>query len=301
MNQWWVLVLLILWSLLTSATAFALTMRRDLGAGMRATRPGPANAARSLITPLGLAWRLQHGTLYAWTAAIVIFGVVYGVIGDEIADLVGDSAQAADVIEQLGGGEASLADAYFAAVLGLMAVAAAAYAVQAILRLRSEETGGRAEPVLAAAVSRDRWALSHFGVAVAGVVVLMLIMGVSTGLSYGLVTHDVGDSVASLTAAAAARIPAVLVLAGLALAVVGALPRLAVGLAWGVLAGCLLVGQIGTFLDFPSTVLDLSPFTHSPTAPVGGVSAVPLGWLLLVAALLTVGGLAALRRRDIPA
>ena len=81
--------------------------------------------------------------------------------------MIGDSPDVLDALRRLGGTD-SLADAYLAATFGILALIAAGYAVQAVLRLRGEETGGRAEPLLATAVSRTRWALSHVAIALAG-------------------------------------------------------------------------------------------------------------------------------------
>ena len=47
-------------------------------------------------------------------------------------------------------------------------------------------------------------------------------------------------------------------------------------------------------------LLDVSPFTHVPHLPGGHAVATPFVALIAVAIVLTVGGLAALRRRDIP-
>lgn len=298
-DAWWLLGLLVACGAVAVAGAFALTVRRDVGTGLLATRPGPARAAPSLRSPLGLAWRLQRGVLLGWAVAVALVGIAYGAVGDQVEDLVGTSEGAGDFITELGGGAASLVDAFFSAILGIMAVAVAAYTVQALLRLRGEESAGRLEPVLAGSVARSRWALSHVAIAVAGVVGLLALLGATTGLAYGLVSGDPAGHAASLTGAALARVPAVLVLAATVLAVVGALPRLAVGVAWGALAGCLLLGQIGVLLDLPQAVLDLSPFSHVPAAPAADVTAVPLLALGAVAVVLAGAGLALLRRRDL--
>jgi ABC-2 type transport system permease protein len=96
------------------------------------------------------------------------------------------------------------------------------------------------------------------------------------------------------------QLPAVWVLAGVAVLLVGVLPRLT-GLAWGALAVSLGLGLIGGALGLNHWLVDVSPFTHTPKAPASPVSAEPVVLLLAVAVLLLVAGLAGLRRRDVPA
>ena len=45
------------------------------------------------------------------------------------------------------------------------------------LRLRSEEAGGRTEPLLAAAVTRSEWMASHLAVCLAGSVAILSVSG----------------------------------------------------------------------------------------------------------------------------
>jgi ABC-2 type transport system permease protein len=96
------------------------------------------------------------------------------------------------------------------------------------------------------------------------------------------------------------QLPAVWVLAGLAVALFGLLPRL-VPAAWGVLAAYLVLLMVGASLQLDQWLLDLSPFTHIPKAPGVDVSATPLVWLAAIAVVLTAAGLSGLQRRDIPA
>ncbi|MGH9117654.1 MAG: ABC transporter permease [Acidimicrobiales bacterium] len=297
-DQWWVLAVLVVAVAALVATAFALTSHRDVGAGMRAVPPGPAEADARLLSPLGLAWRLQRGVLLAWVVALLVLGATYGGVGTEADDLIGSSEQTADVIEQIGGG-GTLTDAVLTAALGLGGVAVAGYAVRALLRMRSEESTGRLEALLATGVSRTRWMASHVTIAVAGTVVLMGLMGLAAGVVFGLVAGDTGTHVAELVPAALARVPAALTVAGFAVAILGLLPRWAVALSWAVPAACLVLGQLGVLLDLPQPLLDLSPFTHTPAAPSVDVTAAPLLVLGAVAAGLVGFGLASFRRRDL--
>ncbi|HEX6577994.1 MAG TPA: ABC transporter permease [Jiangellaceae bacterium] len=297
-DNWWVLGLLAVAFVALVGLAFGLTAHRDLGAGMRAVRPGRPAATSGLLSPLGLAWRLQRGVLIGWAIGIVVLGPAYGGVGDEIEDFVGDSEQLAEYFEQIGGA-GSLTDLYFAATLSITGLAVAGYAIQTLLRMRAEEAAGRLEPVLATSVARTRWMWSHIAIATLGTVLLLALMGVSTGIGYGAVVGDVRDQVFTLTGAALVQVPAVLALAGLVVVAFGLLPNLAVALSWAALAICVLIGQLGQLFGLPQAVVNMSPFTHLPAAPAAEVTALPLLVLMLVAVAFAAVGIASFRRRDL--
>jgi ABC-2 type transport system permease protein len=123
--------------------------------------------------------------------------------------------------------------------------------------------------------------------------------GLATGLAHGLNTGHVGRELPRLLGAAMVQLPAVWLLAAIAVALFGLLPRLAPA-AWGALAACLLVLTVGAAMQLRQWLLDVSPFTHVPKAPGTAVSATPLIWLGAVAVALAIAGLIGLRRRDIP-
>ncbi len=297
-DNWWVFGLFGVACVGLVGTAFVLTAHRDFGAGLRTVRPGPAMAARGLLSPLGLAWRLQRGVLLGWVVGVAILGAIFGGVGDEIEEFANDSEQMADYLDQLGG-VGQLTDLYFAVSLGLTAVVVAAYATQALLRLRSEEAAGRAEPLLATAVSRTGWMGSHLAVTLFGVALLVVLAGLAAGVTYGVVIGDIGSQAPRLVAAALAYLPAVLVVAGLVVAAFGILPHRAVAIAWTAVALFFLMAQLGPLLDLPQAILDLSPFTHVPAVPATEPTVLPLVVLLAVAAALFVIGLAGFRRRDL--
>jgi len=168
-----------------------------------------------------------------------------------------------------------------------------------VLRLRTEETDSRADPVLAGAVGRIRWGLSHISVAVAGAGLLLADAGLSAGLGYGLITGSAGTQVPSLLGAALAKLPAALVLAALATALVGLLPWESSAAAWTAVALTAVIAVFGAALHWPGWLTDISPFTQTPKLPGGEVAARPLLWLGGIALVLGVAGLAGLRRRDI--
>jgi ABC-2 type transport system permease protein len=296
-EQWWVFALGIVVIAVLSTVAYALVARRDVGAGLVPARPGPAVAAPSLGSALGLAWRLQRGLLLGWFIGLTAAGAVLGGAAKGISNAVIDNQKLNDMLARLGGTH-GLTNAFLAACFAIVGVTAAAYTVQATLRLRSEESSGRLEPLLATRVGRVQWALSHVAFAVVGTAVLLAGAGLGGGLAYGVQIHDVGGQVSSLLGASLVQLPATWVLAGIGVALFGLAPRLTT-LAWAGLIVCVLLLLIGAAVGLNQAVIDVSPFTHVPKLPGGTITGAPMVWLTAIAALLTAGGLLGLRRRDI--
>jgi len=294
-NRWWVLLITVGFTIVVGVGAYALLARRDLGAGLVPDRPGPASAASTLRTPLGLAWRLQRGALLGWAAAFALLGLVFGNIASHVGDFV-STPEARDFITKLGG-EKGLVDAYIRVCLSVIGLAASAYGVQAAMRLRSEETGQRTESILATATGRTRWACSHVFVAILGTALLIVVAGAGAGLAHGAQVGDMGEGLGVL-GGALAQVPAACVLAGVVVAAFGLAPRL-VAIGWGALVGFVLLGELGPLFGFDQWVMDLSPFTHVPKIPGAELTVIPLVTLTAVAALLILVGLVGLRRRDI--
>ncbi|WP_399886876.1 ABC transporter permease [Streptomyces sp. BBFR51] len=287
-ERWWVLLLIAGATVAQGAVAYGLAGRRDLGMSFLPTRPGPA--AGRLRTAGALAWRLQRGGVLGWSIGFLLAGVVYGGMTEGAADLVGDNEQARQIIERMGG-QAGVTDAFVSAMVGMLGLIAALYVVASVLRLSGEETSGRAEPVLAGAVGRLRWAAGHLVVAFGGAALIMLLAGLGFAAGYG---QDFG----AILGACLVQLPAVWVIGGAAVLLHGVLPRGAVA-AWGVAGAVLLLGWVGPALDVPQAVLDVSPFGHLPKLPGGEMSWTPVLVLVLIAAVLVAAGLAGLRRRDL--
>ena len=297
-ERWWVLTLPLAASAGLVAAAFLLAAWRDHSAGLLPDRPGRATASGLLHGPFGLAWRLQRPVLAAWLAAFVFAFAAFGAGANGIGSIIGGSALLRSYLLRVGY-QATVTDAYLSALMVIAGLAAAVYSTSAVLRLRTEETGNLAEPVLGAATGRIRWALSHISVAVAGACLLLAAAGLSTGLSYGILTGSVSTQLPQLLGAAAARLPATMVVAAAAVLLFGLLPWESTALAWTAVA---LVGVIGVFgppLQWPTWMMDISPFAQIPKLPGGTVSAEPLVWLGAIALTISAVGLAGLRRRDL--
>ena len=296
-NRWWPLLLSLAATVLLGAAAVVLLTRRDFGAGLVRPRPGRATASRWLRTSAALAWRLQRGALAGWAAGLGLLGVAYGSIGDSIEQYVRDNPQ---IAEFLTGGAADIVNSYLAVTAGMAALLAAAYGVTSVLRARTEETSGHAEPLLATATSRLTWLAGRLGVALAGSALTLVAFGAGEGLAYGLTVSDAGQ-VPRLIGVALAYLPAVWLVIAVAVLALGWVPRLTAVLAWTVVAYCAVVTLFADSFRLPEWTQRASPFDHTPKAPLDDLTVTPLLVLGFAAAALAVAGYAGLRRRDIGA
>ncbi|MGH3360468.1 MAG: ABC transporter permease [Nocardioidaceae bacterium] len=290
---WWPVLLSIAAAAVLVMIALRLLRHRDVGAGILPPRPGPARAPAGMRSELGLAWRLQRGTFIGWAIGLFAIGASYGSIGTDVEDIMG-TGTAADMMAQGGG---ALTDSFYATTALMMALFGSAYAIQAALRLRGEESAGRIESLLATSLSRSRWLWSHALIVLLGSLVVVGLGGFGTGLMYGIMSDDLGQ-IPRLLGASLVHVPSTLVLAGVAITLVGVLPRFATA-AWAALAFCVVVLIFGTVLDLPGWLVNLSPFQHSPMVPVADFDPTTVATIAVVAAGLFAAGTLGLRRRDI--
>ena len=131
-----------------------------------------------------------------------------------------------------------------------------------------------------------------------GLVVLVVVSAVVFGATTALSTGDSGY-VGTLLKSGLAYLPAELVIAAVAVLLYGFVPR-AFALAWAAFGAVTFIGLLGSGLQLPDWVLNLSPLTHVGKPPADAIDTTALAWLGLVAALLASAAFAGFRRRRIP-
>jgi len=291
-EQWWPVVLPVVAVVLLCLGAVALFDRRDIGSGVWPARPGPARG--SLGSASALAWRLQRGSVIGWTVGLLLGGIAYGSIGDDVADLIGDSQFSQDVFTSAGG---SIVDSFYATAAVMLSLIGAGFAIASVQRLRAEEGSGFAETLLATALPRWRWAAAHLVITVCGTLLVVLAGGLGMGLGFAMVTGD-GSAVLRLTGATVPYVVPVLLLATVAWLAYGIRSRWA-GVGWLALGFCFVVMMFGEVLQLPVWLMDVSPFRHLAQTPAEDFQVWPVVGLALVAAVAAAAGMVAMRRRDV--
>jgi ABC-2 type transport system permease protein len=294
-QRWWALLVPLVVSLGLAVGAVALAERRDLGSSLWRSGAGPDRASGRLLGSVGFAAHVQRMSFAGWLVGSALLAAVMGAMAQEVVDAVLGNPELAGWIAL---GNADPAEGFLAVVELYLAILACGYVVQALGTLRREEVEGRLEPQLGGTVGRWHWLAAQVVVVLAGLVVITLVSALLFGATTAWSTGDSGY-LGSLLAAGFAYLPAVLVVAGLAVALFGLVPR-AYAVAWAAFGLVAFVAFVGEGLQLPQWVLDLSPTTHVGTPPQGDVETGALVVLSLVAVALVAAGFAAFRRRFVP-
>ena len=189
-------------------------------------------------------------------------------------------------------------DALLSLLLVIIAMITTVFATQSAVSLRADEASGIIEPQLAGAMSRTHWATRRLLIPVVGSALLLLVGGAGMGAGYGSIIGDPSQT-GRLALSALTYWPAVMVFVGIAVALFGWLPRLAIPLTWGVLAAMWFIVLIGDALHLPSWLLNVLPFSATPYVPYQELTWQPLVIMTLVAGALVWAGLNRFERRDV--
>ncbi len=297
-ERWWLLGVPVLASIALCALALVLAARRDLGASLMPDRPGRGRAASWVRSPTGLAWRLDRGWLLGWALSTAAMGAIVGQLLTSSLDVVASNPQLAEVIVAIGGTDV-LSDAFLVVMVGVFALSSAGYGIATVLRLRSEETSGRAENVWTTSTARVSWLSGHTTTALVGATVLLAVGGLCLGATFGASTGDVAGTAWRAMLAALVTAPAVWLLVAVPVALVGVRPRWT-GLAWALLGWCVLVGWFGAVLGLPDWLARTAPTGQVPLWPAQPMRWLPELVLTGLAIALLAAGAAGIRRRDLP-
>ena len=306
------MLLLLVLTLVLSSAAVVLFVRRDVGRTVplpRWLRLPDRPASRAL--PVG-DWSLR--SLYArslgmiamptiwWTLGIAGFAawLIYAVqlIETRLSSLLSSSPAIANLIKNIGGGDANSAAGFLSAMFVFLPIFLMAFAVTQVNSWSADEQDGRLELVLATPQRRLGVLLARFaalGTATVFIGVITLFASVTTLAILGL-TVDTGN----LAAATLGMIPLGLLIAAVGYLASGWLRTAAdTGLLSFLLLIWFFISFFGQDLKLPEATLRLSPFYYYGTPLLHGLQVTSVVGLVAVAAIAL--GLGALRfvRKDI--
>jgi len=297
-NYWWPIMALLLEAVVVFGVAYALNAVRDMDQGFIHAKPGRKEASSFLKSSFGLAFRLQWNMLLIWIISLFVLGLAYGAVLGDIDAFV----ESSDFYSQIVGSnpDFTIAQMFVSMVTSIMALIALAPVLIAISKPGSEEKDGRAEHVLSRAVSRGKYLGGHLVLALAASVLVQGAVALGIYVAAVSVLPEPGDlSLAYLLQANLVYLPAVWVMIGVAVLLIGLWPK-ATAAIWGYYGFVFFASFMGRMPGLlPSWLNQLSPYGYIPQLPVDTVNFPTLAVLVVIAAALVVGGMAFYRRRDI--
>lgn len=225
-----------------------------------------------------------------------VLGILLGFLANTVTDVFAENPGIAQILASGAVAQEDLVAEFLLTMIRILGIYAAVHGVQVVMRLYAEELEFRADPLLGGATTRAAHLASHAVIAFLSTAVGMMV----AGSVMGWVADATGDTIgfADVLGQTVATIPAVWVLVGLALAVVGAKPskRLA---GWMAVVATFAITILGPMFTLDEWVLDISPLWHVPNVQAADPAWGGLVGLVLVAAAFTAIGFAGYRRRDI--
>lgn len=294
-NNWWPISLLIGASIILIVVANYLNGIRDLGAGFLPAKPGRKNASQFLQSPLGLAMRIQRTTLIAWGVGMFILGASYGsVFGDLDSFFEGN-----ELLEQMLASEEgfSYTEQFLPMLMIIMSILATIPTLMSLMKIHGEEKKGRIDSLLGSAVSRTKLSGSYLLITILTGFIMVSFSAI--GLWTAAVSvMDEPLSVGTIYSSAIVYYPAVLVMIGLAMFLIGYIPKLS-SFIWIYVLYTFFVLYLGGLLDVPEWLGKLTPFGYIPQLPIEDMNWVSIIILTGIAILLMVVGTIGFKKRDI--
>lgn len=307
-NHWCPVFVLLIESVVLAAVAYKLNSMRDLDQGFIPAKPGAREASPFLRSQFGLAFRLLRNTMLVWIIVMFALGASYGSIVGEINQFIGDSPEylqllgmPAAVIETMSdAAKEEIIQKYFMSfVTSMMALISIVPLLIAAMKPRSEEKENRTEHVLSRAVPRVNYLAGYTVLSFALSALLQCATPLGIYLSAASLAGEANPfSLGTLLSANLAYLPALWVMIGIAVLLIGLFPKMS-GLVWGYYGFVCFVSFIGEVVGFPDWVLGLAPLRHISKILLVDIDYVPLVVLTAIAAVLTAAGFVFYRRRDI--
>lgn len=294
-NYWWPILLTVCVAVGVVLLALYLNAIRDLEAGFIPAKPGRKNASAFLQSPLGLALRLQRTGIIAWAIGMFILGASYGSVLGDLESFFGTNEMMRELLTPIEG--FSLTEQYLTMLMSVISIICTIPALMIVLKLKEEEKKNRTEHLLARAVSRTTL-MGSFSLISFVVGFIMLLLAVIGLWSAGTVVMENPITFGTLFKAAMVYLPAMWVMIGVAVLLIGFAPRVT-SLTWLFLGYSFFVVYLGALLQFPDWLANLSAFGNVPQVPIEELDFVQLSIVTAIALVLMVIGFIGYNKRDI--
>ena len=324
-DDWLPVVIIIMTAVLLSAAAYRLNFSRDIEQGIIPAKPGRAHGSVLMRSPFGLAFRLLKVSLIVWVTGMFMLGASYASILGEIDDFIANNEMYQQLIlgpagidtemiqamppeqrvalmhEAVSRAGFTITELFASMVNNMMGMVTVVPLLMFILKVKGEEKDIRAELILATPVSRKKYLGGYALIAFVSAVIIQIILALGLYSVAASVLPDPSElSLGFLLKANLVYIPALWVMLGAAILLIGLLPK-AAGAVWGYFAYSFMIIFFGRLGAFPEFLDKLTPMGFVPQLPQDDINAAVMLVLTVIAAVLTAAGFFFYSKRDINA
>jgi len=295
-NSWWPIHVMILVAVVLALAALALNVRRNHGSGLLPTRSGRRHGGRLLNGQIALGFRLVRSVIIVWALVMLILSISYGLVFNDLYGFYEESPliRAIMGVSILTG---EIFDATINSLTTLMSIIAVIPVVLIVHRLRTEEQRGRLELVFSTASSKISALLGYTVIAMIAALLFQLLTAVGMWTGATIVMDD-PVAFEIYVKAALNLLPGVLAFEGLAVLLIGLIPR-AIHAIWLYLIYVFYVYYVGGVFAISEIFIRLSPFGFLAKYPAETFEPLPFFTLLGAFVVLSAVGVVAYRARDI--
>lgn len=294
-NDWWPILLNAAVAIIITILAFYLNTVRDLGSGFIAAKNGRKHASAFLKTPFGLSWKLGRTNVIAWAIGVFALGASFGaILGDLETYYAEMDVMQAFIAED---SVSSMTEQFVGLLMAIMALISVIPAVMTVLKLKGEENRHRTENLYSRAVSRGKVLGSYYFLAILVTIVMQTLVAIGLW-SAGYAVMDEALEFGTIITSALAYLPAMWVVTGIAVLLIGALPK-ATGFVWFYVVYLFIVLYLDGIFDFPEWMVRLSVFAHVPNIPTEEMDWTAMIILTVVAMVIAVKGFIGYNKRDL--
>ncbi|MDM8213825.1 ABC transporter permease [Enterococcus hirae] len=298
-NNFWPVILMLAAASLLAGAAAVISKNRDLGAGILPERSGRARASEWLRSVPALLIRTERNAIAAWLIGSVLFGAVFGSVIGNAGDVLKENPVYRKMlsIEQLNVADRTMTLSFMNMFILIFITLAIVAGAQLIFRLRHDDDHGYLDIIHAEKASRMKIAASYFGIGLL-FAIIVYVLSIFVVFFIGNATLKTPLELKYLLRMMAAGIPAVTAFLGLAILLIGAVPRVA-SLFWIYMGSGLIVQLFGALLSLPKHAGAFTPFGWLNDTPLHAPQTLAI-WLMMIATILLVaGGMLGYKRRDL--
>lgn len=295
-NNWFYLVIGLIFSFIVLLFSFFLEGRRDYNAGYLPEKEGRKNANRALLSVPGWYIRINIGMIISWLIGFAVMGAAYGSIYQDMQSFMEGNELVKQMFVHSGG---SLAESFTGTIMMVMIALVVILPVAITNKLFTEENSGRMSQMFSTKVSRLKLYTTSILLAVVSGITGIFLSSASLGVTaVSVMKKNATMPIQEFFEAGFNFLPIVLFFTGIAAFCLGVAPKLG-KVVYAYLGYSFALSYFGGILDLPNWFSHTSALKWLPQLPVADFNFTRFIVITLISCGLFLLGFIGYSRRDL--